>query len=188
MSQQNQVGWSRRILFQNVATLVSYDLDYSRLPGQSRRSKTRRSFFRVTCCKPRQYLSLAPLKSAYIDDRVATKYRIFFPCSIATISSSRVDESLPLFEKAWHVHLRLGDQRGRNHRPWPSTYTGALNQSDAVSCHFGFLFPGQVNFRLRAIFLILTLIIGEEDIAVGILGLNGKEDWPWDPTDEMNFQ
>lgn len=33
--------------------------------------------------------------------------------------------------------------------------TGALNQSNAVSCHFGFPFPGQVNFRLRAIFLIL---------------------------------
>lgn len=32
---------------------------------------------------------------------------------------------------------------------------GALNQSNAVSCHFGFPFPGQVNFRLRAIFLIL---------------------------------
>lgn len=33
-----------------------------------------------------------------------------------------------------------------------------------------------------------SLIIGEEDIVVGILGLNGKEDWPWDSTDEMNFQ
>lgn len=70
----------------------------------------------------------------------------------------------------------------------PSTYTGTLNQSNAVSCHFGFPFPGRVNFRLRAIFLIFTLIIGKEDLAVGILGLNGKEDWPWDPTDEMNFQ
>lgn len=70
----------------------------------------------------------------------------------------------------------------------PSTYTDALNQSNAVSCHFDFPFPEQVNFRLRAIFLILTLIIGKEDIAVGILGLNGKEDWSWDSTDEMNFQ
>lgn len=32
---------------------------------------------------------------------------------------------------------------------------GALNQSNAVSCHFGFPSPEQVNFRLRAIFLIL---------------------------------
>lgn len=33
--------------------------------------------------------------------------------------------------------------------------TGALNQSNAVSCHFGVRFLGQVNFRLRVIFLIL---------------------------------
>lgn len=32
---------------------------------------------------------------------------------------------------------------------------GALNQSNAVSCHFDFPSPEQVNFRLRAIFLIL---------------------------------
>lgn len=81
--------------------------------------------------------------------------------------------------------VRSGDHRRRNHH---STYTGILNQSNAVSCHFSFPFPGQVNFRLRAICLIFTLIIGKEDLAVGILGLNGKEDWPWDPTDEMNFQ
>lgn len=73
--------------------------------------------------------------------------------------------------------------------PYPSTYTSALNQSNAFGPPLELpSFPGQVNFRLRAIFLILTLIIGKEDIAAGILGLNGKEDWPWDPTDEMNFQ
>lgn len=32
------------------------------------------------------------------------------------------------------------------------------------------------------------MTISKEDISVGILGLNGREDWPWDPTDEMNFQ
>lgn len=26
------------------------------------------------------------------------------------------------------------------------------------------------------------------DIPTSESGLNGKEDWPWDPTDEMNFQ
>jgi len=67
-------------------------------------------------------------------------------------------------------------------------YTGILKQSDAVSCHFGFSIPGRVNFRSRAIFPILALIIGKEDIVVGILGLNKKDDRPWDPTDETNFQ
>lgn len=32
------------------------------------------------------------------------------------------------------------------------------------------------------------MTISKEDISVGISGLNGREDWPWDPTDEMNFQ
>lgn len=32
------------------------------------------------------------------------------------------------------------------------------------------------------------MTISKEDILVGISGLNGREDWPWDPTDEMNFQ
>lgn len=44
---------------------------------------------------------------------------------------------------------------GINEREIIASSIGALNQSNAVSCHFGFPFPGQVNFRLRAIFLIL---------------------------------
>lgn len=90
------------------------------------------------------------------------------------------------WNKIYRFQETLLNRKSRNHLP--STYTDALNQSNAVSCHFDFPFPEQVNFRLRAIFLILTLIIGKEDIAVGILGLNGKEDWSWDSTDEMNFQ
>lgn len=54
----------------------------------------------------------------------------------------------------------------------------------------GFLLSSeQVNFRTWNVSVISsTLTISKEDILVGISGLNGREDWPWDPTDEMNFQ
>lgn len=121
-------------------------------------------------------------EAAYIVERSRRVKNFFF--FLSTILRSLREIRVYRFREA-RTSLVRGSTWGKS-PSLPSTYTGALNQSDAVSCHFGFLFSGQVNFRLRAIFLILTLIIGKEDIAV--LGLNGKEDWLRDPTDEMNFQ
>lgn len=104
--------------------------------------------------------------------------KICFSCFIAMILCN-LREIRYIVSKR---HCWIGNPEITFHR-----YTDTLNQSNAVSCHFDVAFPEQVNFRLRAIFLILTLIIGK-GIAVSILRLNGKEDWSWDSTDEMNFQ